>query len=223
MDYLSMIRDTMKLVGMQGVGPTTIVGIDGVNSVLATMVRDAYIDIQSMRDEFDFLNSKLTFLTSALKDEYTPAEIFLPAISNLNKYDLKSLRATDAGKTSILQYVDREVLEQRYLDSTSTDKPKYFSIDYSDNSLILKPTPDKAYTISFRYWETPEILTEDAQVPKLPLAFHSLIVYKAVEKMSIYMNVQGSFGEYNHEVQMMTNQLMRKSLRKKTLRAGALV
>jgi len=223
MNYIGMIRATREIVGMQGVGPTTSVGAQGVEAVLATVVKDAYLDIQNLREEFDFLNAKKSFLTEVAKDEYTPEEIFLPDAVNLNKYDLSSFRLTSpSGKKTVLTYKDREVLESRYINSTDRNEPGVFSIDFSDNSVILKPIPNGTYTVSFRYWEQPEILTEDVQVPKLPTQFHLLIVYKAVEKMAIYMNIQGAYGEYSYEAKMMTNQLMRKSLRKKTLRARAL-
>lgn len=224
MNYLQIVRATREIVGMQGSGPASTVGATGVDAVLASMVRTAYIDIQSLRDEFDFLSKKMTFNTIASVDEYTADDIFATSTLDLAKYDKDSFYLTDSsGVKRKLTYLDREVLEQRYLNNSDEQLPTYFTIDHADNTLILKPISDRAYTVNFRYWREPEILSEDSQVPILPVQFHQLIVYKAVEKMAVYMNAQSSYGEYNYEAKVMIGQLMRKSIRKKRLKRGALV
>lgn len=223
MNFLSMARAVREIVGMQGNGPATTTNAVGPEAVLVSFVRDAYIDIQNLRDDFDFLNAKGTFNTSIGNSEYSLLNIFGSSTPDFKKYDKDSFRITRDGKKLVMAYKDREALELYSMNSSNQNVPRLFTIDYSDQSLILHPAADAIYTVDFRYWKNPEILSTEGQVPKLPSAFHLLIVYKAVEKMAIYLGAQSAYSEYSLEAARMIGQLMRSSLRSKRLRTGAFV
>ena len=222
--YLDLCRSTRLMVGMQGTGPSSVVGAQGIEEVLVRFVRDAYIDIQNMREEWNWLLTDGSFSTNIGQDEYDFLAIFLTATPTFKKYKLDSFRITNASsKKNFLRYVDRDVLEARYLNTTEQKLPTQYTVDPSNNSLIFKPIPDGVYAVDFRYWQSPEILSTDAQVPALPISFHNLIAYKAVEKMAVYLGAPEVYGRYSSEAAKMLGQLMRVEIPKMRMTAGALV
>lgn len=223
-NYLELTQTTRLLCGMQGVGPSSVTAAQGVEGVLVRFVRDAYVDIQNMREDFRWMEAAQSFSTIADQDEYNMQEIFGVSSPPLKKYQKPSFIITNsAGKKNYLAFVERNVLEARYLNNTQTKLPIQYTIDPPTNNLILKSTPDGVYNVDFRYQKSPEILSLDAQVPALPLSFHNLIVYKATEKMAIYLGVPEIFREYSTEVAKMSGQLMRMELPKMRMSAPSLV
>lgn len=224
MNHLTIVRTVRELVGMQGTGPASVLTATGTESVLVNMVSTAYTDIQNLRDDFDFLNARGTFNTAIGQNIYTLLNVFGTTTPDWKTYDRDSMRLIDAqGKSRKLLYVDREIFDDKFSDvTTETDTPTLFTIDYADSTIRLHPAPKSIFVINMRYWKNPEVLTTDAQVPKLPLAFHTLIVYKAIEKMAIYLNSPATWEEYRNATNRMVGQLMRTSLRKLSLKTGAL-
>ena len=222
--FLDMARATRILVGMQGTGPASVISAQGIEEVLVRMVRDAYVDVQNLREEWDFLLLNGSFLTANGKDTYTFLDIFATSIPNFKKYKKNSVRLTDLeGRKAYLQYVDRDVLEARFLNDSQKKLPTKYTVEPGTRSVILKPIPDGIYTVNFRYWRSPEILSTDTQVPLLPLPFHNLIIYKAVEKMAIYLGSPETYSKYSAEAAKMQGQLMRMYIPKRRMTAGALV
>lgn len=224
MTYIEMVKAVRILCGMQGSGPSSVEAAQGIEEVLTVAVRDAWIDIQNMRDEWDFAEKQRTFSTTAGKSIYTLQEIFSSSNPSFRGFKAGSFIITDAqGKKMYLQRLSEEVMEARYLNSTSSSLPTYYSIHFSDNEIELKNTPDGVYNVSFRYYASPETLTSSGQTPSLPQQYHQLIVYKAVEKMSIYLNNPETYNLYAVESAKMMGQLMRGELRPKTIKTRSLV
>jgi len=222
--YLELCRTTRLMVGMQGVGPASVIDAQGVEEVLVRFVRDAYVDIQNLREEWNWLLTDGSFSTNIGQDEYDFLAVFISATPEFKKYKLNSLRITNSGgKKGYLKYIDRDVLEARYLNTTEQKLPTQYAVDPSNNSLLLKPIPDAVYTVDFRYWKSPEILALDATIPALPISFHNLIAYKAVEKMAVYLGASEVYSRYASEAARMTGQLMRLEIPKMRMTAGALV
>ena len=222
--YLELTRLTRLLSGIQGTGPSSVVSNQGIEEVLARAVRDAWVDIQNIREEWNFLEGSSSFNTVATQDTYTLLDIFLSSTPDFKKYKLDSLIITNGlGKKSYLQHYDRDVLEAQFLNSTQQELPHKYAVDPSTSSIILKAIPDGVYNVDFRYWKNPEILLTDSQVPSLPIGFHNLIAYKAVEKMAVYLSSPETYRQYATEAAKMMGQLMRLEIPKKRMRALPLV
>lgn len=223
MIFLDIVKEVRLLSGMQGTGPASVVSATGVEELLVKFAVDAYIDIQNYREEWDFLIGKKTFNTIAGKDEYTPSEIFGVTYPDFKKYNTDSFIITVDGKKSYLKEITREAMEVLSMNNDTTKAPTTFAIDPMDNSLIFEPIPDVIYSISFRYWKNPEILSVDTQVPTLPTAYHLLIVYNALQKLSVYLSAPELFSEYATATAILKGQLMRMYIPKMTLKARPLV
>jgi len=56
-NFVEMVRAARLVSGMQGTGPSTVETAVGIEEVLVRFVRDAYMDIQSLREDFAFLEN----------------------------------------------------------------------------------------------------------------------------------------------------------------------
>ncbi len=213
--FLELAQNTRVISGMQGTGPSSVVNQQGIEAVLVQFVKDAYIDVQNLREDWKWMEGSRSFSTQAGKDTYTLFDLFGTTTPSLKKYQYDSFVIADnTGHKTYLQYLERNALESMYMNDTTKDMPGFFTEDPSTGYIVLKPIPSDAYAITFRYQKAPEILSTDAQIPLLPVAFHNLILYKAVEKLSAYLGSPQIYRAYAVDAAKMMAQLMRNELPK---------
>jgi len=213
--FIELAQTARLISGVQGIGPTSVTNTQGIEAVIVQFVKDAYIDIQNLREDFKWMEKSESFSTAIGIDTYTYLDIFSTATPNIKKYQYESLVLTDSnGNKRYLTYVDRDTLEAQYLNSIDRGVPSVFTEDPSSGSLILKPIPDDIYTVTLRYQSGPEILSTSGQIPSMPLAFHHLILYKTVEKLSVYLGSPQIYRAYAVDAAKMMAQLMRSELPK---------
>lgn len=222
MNFLEIVKDVRRLIGVQGEGPTLVESAVGVELVICDSVKYAFVDIQNLRQDFRFLDETKTFNTQVGKDNYTLAEIFNTVPEpQFRSYQKDTFRIT-AGTKRILYYRDYREQELRYLNSTQTEVPSEFSIG-PHNDITLKAIPNGVYAVAFRYYRSPQVLTASTDIPILPTAFHRLITYKALERMAVYLGQPEIFRAYAIETAKMSGQLMRDQVPKQRFSTGALV
>lgn len=215
MTYLELCKQVRLVSGIQGTGPTTVIDAQGIEELIALYVKDALIDIMSMRDDWNFLRTSHTFSTIVDDWEYPYLQIFNTATPDIRNYIPSTFTYTDGnGTKSRLTEIDYERL--LLVKRDTTQEPAYFAIRPSDNALIIHPVPDGPYTIAFDYYKGPQVLLVDSDVPLIPLSYHQLIVYKAVEKMSIYLASPEIYRAYSTEAARMLGQLMRGQIKEKS-------
>lgn len=217
MNFLTMVQNVRLEAGMQGTGPTSVVGTVGVDSVIVQFIKQAYRDIQNMREEWAWLRKDVTFTTTVGKSVYTTSDILGVLTNDLKDYKSGTIRLLNNGTTSYLKHYDEDYLQRLYVDSTTQGTPTAYAIDSADRSLILKDTPDTSYTVSFSYYTIPESLTNDTDIPRLPVSFHDLIVYKALQKLSVYLKVPEIFSNSSIDGATLMGQLMRNTLKPKRI------
>ena len=224
MDFLEIVRTTRLLSGMQGTGPASTENAVGVEEIIVKFCQDAYRDIQSLREEWDFLVDKRSFNTVIGQTDYSLLNIFNTAIPDFKKYDEDSFIITDTdGKRNYLKNITRPEMDQLSLNNENINIPTRFAIEEKDSSVIFEPIPGMIYNVAFRYWRNPEVLSADTQVPSMPPAFHQLIIYKSLEKLAVYLSSPELYREYATETAKMQGQLMRMYIPTMTLKARPMV
>jgi len=222
--YKELVQLTRLLSGMQGTGPSTVVAQQGIEEVLTRMVRDAYVDIQNRREEWNFLIRDKSITLQSGQDTYTLLQVFSTTAPLFKKYKKDSFIITNSdGQKNYLRYTERDVLEAQYLNDTVQKLPTQYAINPENNALIFKPIPDGVYTVTCRYYASPEILSVDAQVPILPASYHNAIAYLATAKMSIYLSSPENYHEYTRKAEGMIGELMRLEIPKKRMQQRPMV
>lgn len=212
MDFLTICKTVRLLSGMQGSGPSSVVNSTGVDQVIIRMVQDVYKDIQNMREEWPWLTKTQTFSTTFGKYQYTLDDIFSSITNDLKDYKKNSFVIT-SGTKQYMKEIGEEVMEYSYLNSEAQGLPQTYSIKYNDYSLELRDIPDASYSISFSYYQLPQELAKDNDVPLMPPAYHDLIVYKALERLSVYLSSAEIYTQYKMETSKMEGRLLRGTLK----------
>jgi hypothetical protein len=115
--------------------------------------------------------------------------------SNITIY----LTSAGVGGENYLTPIDWVDFRERYKrGSQTTGQPIHVTID-PQNNLVLGPKPDAIYTINGEYQMSPQTLTADADVPEMPSRFHSLIMYRAMEKYGASNNALEVFNRGGYE------------------------
>ncbi|MET0651004.1 MAG: hypothetical protein ABWY63_00700, partial [Hyphomicrobiaceae bacterium] len=74
-----------------------------------------------------------------------------------------------------LRWIDWEYFYQWHLRGEQIPaKPQVYSLT-NDNQLIVSPVPDAVYTLRGKYRKGNQILAADADVPEMPVDFHTVI------------------------------------------------
>jgi hypothetical protein len=162
MHYLRIMQLTNMACGLQG-DIDTVNNLKDIQISIAEFVNLAYYDIQVMRDDWKFMQGTLdTHITPA---SYT--------ITN-----------ADVGRWNKLYYSNKEVRRydyEGYLNSDWTSAPgppRMYTIIPETNGVVFN-TPDQPYAIRARYVRVPLTLSNDSDIPIIPVRFHTVLVYKA--------------------------------------------
>lgn len=162
MHYLRIMQLTNTACGLQG-DIDTVNNLKDIQVSIAEFVNLAYYDIQVMRDDWKFMQGTLD--THIIPASYT--------ITN-----------ADVGRWNKLYYSNKEVRRydyEGYLNSdwTSTPgPPRMYTIIPETNKVVFN-TPDQPYAIRARYVRVPLTLSNDSDIPIIPVRFHTVLVYKA--------------------------------------------
>ena len=208
MNYLEIAQAVRILSGAQGVGPSSVVGASGYEAALVLFVKDAWIDIQNLREDWGFLEASKSFNTVVDKSNYSIADIFVADKDDFKVWKKASVVITIDDRKRYLIQLDSELFEHRYLNQDVSGDPTYYMISL-DHSLTLGLTPGRLLTIDAKYFKAPQVLKLDTDIPILPIAYHNLIVYRALQKMSIYLGTPEIFRGYSVEADKLTGSLLR--------------
>ena len=176
MNYLTLCDDLLKETGVSEQGVFSVKGQGGMPLRAVKWVRRAWVEIQGLR-EWRFLWCSGVFNTVIGQIEYHAKEN-LALTPSLKSWvtDKNKVRLVDDGRSSYLKYVK---WESWGLEEGSTQRPYAYTIK-PDNTLVLNTAPDKLYQVYFEYFRTPQILTENTEIPIVSEEYHEVILYKAM-------------------------------------------
>lgn len=172
-DYLTLVQQLQREVGIQGAPTSTVVGQSDIKNKLVHWIADADIHIQSMHWDWRFLWSQYSQVTAS--GNSTP-----PIPGDLNVWDRDSFYLDHSSITH------KKLITMEYQRWTETlrqgvktnNKPQIVVIK-PDNSLILNPPPDAVYNLTADYWKTPVKLINNTDISPIPAAFHRIILIQA--------------------------------------------
>jgi len=220
MNFIQLAQATRKRAGLQGAGPSSV-STTGFEAALIALIQDAWTDVQNYRKDWKWMRSTSIFLMTIGKSDYTLGDIF--GVTYRHKYWLKgTMYALINGQYTAIRFVEYDTFIERTQNDTTTSPPSIFTIRPNDSALLFN-SPDSDYTIKVDYQKSPQILEKDADVPELPVHYHSLIVYASLEKYAIYLENGTLFSGYALEYAKLMNTLMRDQLPKKVLNIRGIV
>jgi hypothetical protein len=163
---------------------TTVVGQSGEHRRFVDWVQDAWNDIQTVHQDWEWLRQSVSFVTVNGQATYTPLECGITA-GTFGMWARDSFRSYETAggvntemTTSYIGYEDWRQLYQLGAHRDTRSRPVQISITPA-KSIALAPYPADGYTVTGDYYTAPVVLALDADTPLLPAQFHMAVVWKA--------------------------------------------
>ncbi|MCA9340764.1 MAG: hypothetical protein KDA17_07655 [Candidatus Saccharibacteria bacterium] len=192
MNFLQLVQRFRQETNYANTGPTTVVNQVGDHSRAIDWVIDAYRELQN-REFWRWMRKSFTLTTSQGVDTYdytscidTPTGV---AISRFKAWCLNNrynrpkcyLNSTGVSAEYYLTYTSWDSFSQMYKIGTQNQgQPAFITVDPGDN-IVVGPSPDDAYVITGEYQRGAQVLSDNTEEPDMPVDYHMLIVYLAME------------------------------------------
>lgn len=204
MNRLQIAQLINTLAGTQGVIDSTE-NSTGYQTVLISLMDTGYAEIQNFREQWKFMKRHIQVPVNT-----TTYEIAFPTVKLIEK----------------LIYDQVELKEIAYsnwiLTDHTTGPPAEWSWNDTGDILLVNP-PDTSYIIDLYYWQNPDVMTLNADIPVLPLSYHNLLVYKTLIGLGSYLGNFDLINEYTFQYESMMGQMMRTELEGKRVKTLAWV
>ena len=183
MNLLQLVNQTRVECGVSGPALTTAQSQVGESGRMVAWTQQAWIDIQTSKEDWLFLRMPFTFNLVASQWQYTAADAGLTDFGNWKR---DSFRASSVGQDykdeQLLNYMEWTTYRNLYRYANmrnTTARPVVVSIT-PEKDLAFGSKPDQAYVIDGEYYTQPASLVADADEPLIPARFQMAIVYRAM-------------------------------------------
>jgi hypothetical protein len=226
MNYLQLVRRLQVEAGASGVSIPTVIGLGGEAARLATWINAAWVDVQNENLDWDWMRSSFSFPTINAQASYTPIECGVTDFGSWKRDTFRSYNtAVGLDSEQYINHIDYDDWRNMYLfgnNRTVYSEPIEFAIRPQDNALCLGFIPNGQYTIVGDYFKVASELVNDADIPNLPVKYHMVIVYRALEMYGMYEAAQDAVMRGKTEYRKLSQKMYNDQMPEITL-AGALV
>ena len=220
MNYLQLAQRLAVECGVVGT-ISSVVGQTGMYAKLINWTNDAWLEIQGMHDNWNWMREPFAFNTVANTGDYSPNSI-TNTVTGLPMTDLRywwkdTFRCQ---KVSIGVQDEQWLVEWEYQVFRNTyrfnvqinGRPVVFAIKPNGKEVMLGQIPDDIYKISGEYQTLPTSLVANTDTPEMPTHLHMAIVYKAMQFYGLYEAAPEVLSKGNTEFSRLMNQLEREQL-----------
>ena len=213
MNFLQLAQDLRLKCGVSGSGPASVAGQTGESARLVNWIANAWLEIQSLHQDWEFLRKSVSFVTQTGLATYSP--LLCGAVDASNALDFgmwarETFRNynTTAGFNSEtlmywIPYAEWRDTYQFGANRSVNSRPVFFTVT-PNKSLGLGPVPLAGYTVVGDYYSKPVALVADTDIPAMPDKYHQMIVSRA---MMAYGAYEGATEVYQRG-EMLYNQLL---------------
>lgn len=219
MNFLQLVQRLRKECGVSSNGPTSVVGQTGTSDLLVSWINSAWVEIQGLHDNWDFMRAPFSFEAVENVGDYTTsgAAGVGAGIPDLRYWHTETLRAqkTAYGISDVQWLVQWEyqVFRDTYRFGLQTNgRPVVFAVSPMGKALMLGSIPDATYTITGEYQKLPSELVANEDVPNMPEHLHMAIVYKAMQSYGMFEAAPEVVGRAETGYTRLINQLEREDL-----------
>jgi len=184
MNLLQLVNQTRVECGVSGPSLASVANQTGESARIVAWVQQAWIDIQTSKEDWLFLRQPFTFNTVAQQWQYNASTDC--GLSDFGNWKRDSFRASSVGNSyrdeQLLNYMDWTTYRNlyRYANMRNTfARPVVVSIT-PEKDLAFGSTPDQPFVIDGEYYTQPVSLVLDTDTPAIPARFQMIIVYRAM-------------------------------------------
>lgn len=188
MTALELLGTLRVKCGVSGSTPTTVVGLIGEMARLFDYINEAWLEIQSLHKDWNFLRQPVTFNAQADQATYTAAEMNIASFGRLRNDSFTIYPTGKPEREEDLTFIPYDEFRRRFQfgrGRTETGPPKYFT-STPQGSFVLGPIPNAVYRVHGEAFARPTRFTSNTDRPAMPPEFHMAIVYKAMQFYGLY-------------------------------------
>lgn len=185
MDYLALINRARLECGVTGPELTSVTGLTGESARFAAWVNSAWVDIQTDKEDWQFMRETVEFNTVAQQQFYTSSNAGISTTFGNWKRD--SFRVSSVGQSyadeQLTNFMDYTIFRNLYMYGsmrTTYARPVVVTIRPDDKALGFGSIPDQAYVITGEYYTKPVEFSAATDTPSIPDRFQLAIVYRTM-------------------------------------------
>jgi hypothetical protein len=183
MNLLQLVNQARVECGVSGPSLTTVQNLTGESARIASWVQQAWIDIQTSKEDWLFLRNTFSFNTTAQVWEYSATAAGLTDFGNWKRDSFRcSTVGSNHGDEQLMNYMEWTTYRNLYQYANMRQtyaRPVVVSI-MPNKDLAFGAIPNQAYLIDGEYYTQPVSLSADTDVPGIPARFQMIIVYRAM-------------------------------------------
>jgi len=180
LNFLELCQTVRGDASLQGEGPTSVAGQTGIYAKIVRWTNEAYIEIQSLGLDFDWLRAMCDVPLAAGVGSYD-----LLSGASWNRPDVKRFLSgnswlyDDAGKRSRVRVIDHAQMLRDWPDTSGVGIPSAVTIR-PWRVVEFNRVPEFDYIWKVEAKLTPESMSIGEHVPMMPEQHHHTIVKKAL-------------------------------------------
>ena len=186
--YIDLCNKTLRRLNEVEISADDFPTVRGVQALVKDAVKAAIAKVNQAEYGWPFNAAEHTQVLNAGQTEYTWPDYF--KVSDWNSFQIQkddSLAVT----YKTLKSIDRDEWYRDYRDddydagSTGRAVPDFVFPSHG-NGFGVSPSPDKAYTVRFRYYQNYSDLTAATDVTRIPESFDTVIVDGAIYHLYMF-------------------------------------
>lgn len=183
--FLQICKDVRAQAGLSGDGPSNVVGQTGIYSDVVRWVEEAYNEIQSLHENWNFLFKEGSFILQAGFSTYPIAETeelrLLVKGSLTIQYNL--------GFKKRLRYIPYTTWRNsaKYLEEQEGQPTEYTELPSGDIK-FYPSSPTLDYQINYEGYSRPHVMVDSVDTPLFASQWHEMIKLKALIRYSEFYN-----------------------------------
>ena len=183
MNLLQLVNQARVECGVSGPTLSTAQNLSGEALRIAAWVKQAWIDIQTSKEDWLFMRESFSFNTTAQVWEYSATDAGLTDFGNWKRDSFRcSTVGFDHKDEQLMNFMEWTTYRNLYQYANMRQtyaRPVVVSI-MPNKDLAFGAIPNLAYVIDGEYYTQPVDLVDDTDVPLIPARYHMMIVYRAM-------------------------------------------
>lgn len=221
MNYLQLVQRLRQECGISGSGPSSVTGQTGMSALLVSWIDSAWVEIQGLHNNWNWMRQPFAFETAANVGDYLPATttntLTGELLTDLRFWHKETFRAQRA---SIGVQDEQWLVEWEYQVFRNTyrfgpqvaGRPVVFAEKPNGKAIMLGQVPDQVYSITGEYQVRATHLVDTGDAPDMPEEYHLMIVYKAMQSYGLYEAAPEVLNRGQVEYQKLLTQIEREQI-----------
>lgn len=186
--YLELCNQTLRRLNEVEIAADDFANVRGVQALVKDAVKAAIARVNQSEFEWPFNSAQHTATLVAGQTEYTWPDFF--KVADMNTFQIVANNALNVNYKT-LKSIDRDEWYKKHRDddynagSSGRGVPE-FVFDTHGNGYGVTPSPDKSYSLTFRYYLNYSDINNATDVTRIPTSFDTVIIDGALYHMYMF-------------------------------------